>query len=291
MSASSHPRVHEANPRSSARKGVKRYPAGVTELVHPSLTRKEAAALLVSDKRDELVSGAQLVTFRRPTLSVRAIKDIDDASLQWRTLWPIRRIGSYTGAPNRIGGCVVEQDGSRRTLEVESALERAHVRERHFNGGVQWMLTQPFLLRWPVGERCIWHIPDMLFLDANGWSAADVKPDDVRTPENDAVFELTANTVAMLDLDFRVLGSISPQRRQNLRTLASQRWAPDANNPVLHAALVAARSARCSSLGGVIDSAGGGPLGAWAALHLLTRELQADLDAPLTFGSAVSWDA
>lgn len=276
--------VHAANPKSSARGGVRRFPAGVRSLLGPAVHRDEVMGLAESGTLAALANDAELVTFRSDRVQCTDVKHAPRDG--WSDLRPIRRIGSYRDAPNRIGMFAVEQHGCRLLVEVESDLEMCHLRELQFSMGTTWLLTQPFVLRWPVGDRWIWRVPDILAKDADGWFAADVKPDAMRTGFTHAMFDLTERTLDLLGLHYVRLGDLSRQRRRNLRALSAHRWVNESLTP----AVVLARRARRSSLGGVIDSVGGGPRGAAVALHLLTRELFADLDRPLTLGTPVTWE-
>lgn len=280
-------KVHPATPRSSARGGAKRFPPGVTRLLHPAVDRNTAAKVLGSASAEDLALSGEVVLFRNGRVDRTPVTLGPAALWRWRDLWAIRRIGTYRDAPNRIGMYVVEQDGHRRMLESESLLEKAHLCDLQFNGGVTWMITQPFALRWPVEDRCMWRVPDILAYDESGPFVADVKPEHARTELTDLMFDLTRRTLARVGVGYQVLGDMSRQRQLNLRALASQRWLAEDLGPALRQA----RSARRSSMGGVVDSAGSGPSGRAVGLHLLTRELGVDLDHRITAGSPVEWSS
>jgi hypothetical protein len=256
----------------------------VRDLIRPTAARDEVTALLASSSLDALAATGSLILHRERKVSVHRIID-DRTPFTASGLWPIRRIGTYRGAGNRVGMYAVDLDGYRIMIEVESWLEMCHLRDQEFNFGATSPLTQPFLIRWAVGEKFAWRVPDILGRDPHGLFVADVKPEDSRTDYDLAMFELTAATLAPLGIRYRLLGAMSKQKRINLRALAAQRWP----HPLRDEAASRARLAARSSLGGVIDSAGGHGIGTAAALHLLTRELFTDLDLPLTYGSPVEW--
>lgn len=279
--------VHPATPRSSARGGAKRFPPGVTRLLRPTVDRRRACEILAGPGGEDLAPRGEVITFRDGRVDCTPVTVGPTVSWHWRDLWAIRRIGTYRDAPNRIAMYVVEQDGYRRMLETESLLEKSHLCELQFSGGVTWMITQPFALRWPVEGRCMWRVPDILAFDHAGPFVADVKPEHARTELTDLMFDLTRRTLARVGLGYRVLGDLSRQRQLNLRALASQRWLPDA----LNAEADRARASGRTTMGGVVDSAGGGACGRVVALHLLTRDLEVDLDRAITAATPATWVA
>lgn len=241
---------------------------------------------LVADRRatQDLVSAALVLWQVRDRVAINPVSDL--AVPDGLDLRPARRLGTYKGAPNRIAMYASEREGHPLLLATESLLELAWLRQLDFHPGTTWIHTQPFVLCWPVAGRCIWRIPDILArVDSDQWLLADVKPDErlAASTYTRRMFELTAMTMETIGVHFRHLGSMGPTKLRNLRALARCRH----ENPHLADGINRAREAQARSLGGVRDSAG--QFGREVAMHLLTKELTADLSTLLTLGSPVSW--
>ena len=217
--------AHAASPRSSARGGTRRIHPSLRAELAPSLNRDEALELLADEGTiQDLVSSAVVLWQLRNTVAVQALKDM--AVPDGLTLRPARRLGTYKDAPNRIALYAYEREGHPLLLATESLLELAWLRQLDFHPGTRWIHTQPFVLCWPVGDRCIWRVPDIMArVDSHEWLVADVKPDErlAKSEYTQCMFELTATTMALIGVHYRHLGSMEATELRNLRSLARYR--------------------------------------------------------------------
>jgi hypothetical protein len=277
---------HDAVIKSTARSGARRMVSELRALIPPSLSREEQEALLRRPGAADLLGRNARILFH----TSRGVVDLalrDFRVPDGGTLRPARRIGTYRGAPNRIGFHPHYRDDAMMLLPVESMLELAWLRRMEFLPSVTWMQTQPFVIVWPHEDRCIWRIPDLLLEDGQRWRVLDIKPDEVLAGSAylRLTFGLTSQTLAQAGLQHGIAGSMTRAHRRTLLTISAHRWV----NPDLRDAVASARAARRRSAGGVIDSVDGGGLGVAVLYHLLTRELAADFTRPLRRFTPVTW--
>jgi hypothetical protein len=283
-----HDRVHPAQPKSTARRGVRRLHEKVRARIPTALTRETALSSL-SDRhlRQSLAVTGSLVWLLGNSTLVQPCHQAqvpgDGLSLR-----PVRRIGTYKGARNRIGMFVVHREGVRVHLCAESRLEMAWMRDLDRDPRTSWMHAQPFAMVWQVKDRCIWRVPDLVIIRDGAVVVVDVKPEGrvVDDPYFALVTELTAMTIQAAGWSYEVCGSLSDLRINNLKQVARHRWP----NPQLAARVCSAAEVRSKSLGGVVQAAGADDNGLVTALHLIgSGTIGIDLNLPISLASPVQW--
>ena len=283
-------RAQDGNPRATARARVRRMTPEMRAAIPTAITKAEAMAI-VTDARavEEVAPTAKVLTLTARTVVEQRVQQARLGDLS--DLRPVRRIGTYKGAPNRISGHPhVRRDGGPPVLLLtESSLELAWLRIREFTPSTRAMLTQPFALVWPVGDRCMWRVPDVVVQDDDGVHVVDVKPDDptVRDEYTMAMLELTRLTVAHAGWKASIAGSLNVYHHANLREIASERTAHGLSDVV-----GCLRAEKPTCVGAALDLAGDDDDGMRAVLHLLTREVSVDdLGRPILMGTRLNWEA
>jgi hypothetical protein len=278
--------VHDHSPATSARAGTRRTTPGVRSHIPSSVTREEAIELLSDDSTVERLSRRARFVFQEER-QAKSMPVAELGVLDLFALRPVRRIGTYKGAPNRIAFHPHRWGEALVYLAAESRLELAHLRLRDFDSATLAMLTQPMVIVWPVGDRAIHHVPDLIVSRKGGYDLVNVKPDDprFRTPMTLRIHELTTRTVSRLGWDTDLAGSLSDQALSNLRAISQWRW----HDPRYDRPLTRIRQVRPASLGSIVDIAGDVGFGTELALHLLAHDVDTDLDHPLMAGTGVTW--
>jgi hypothetical protein len=228
-----------------------------------------------------------LVVLRVNGRAVRVpIGELRDA-LHRGGLSPVRRLGTHRKQEHVSGWLALEVDGMKMHVPYESGLEKAHILQLLYTRQVLQVITQPVVMIWPDGPRGVRYFPDLLGLTPEGkYFFAEVKPEKRQSLRVLMRLDLARRTLATAGIPFQLYGSISGQRRANLFDLAMHR------NPChdLHRPCELAQLHQRRTLGGVIDSAGGGPIGRAAAMHLLASgAMSIDLDYEIGEASAVRW--
>lgn len=271
----------------SARRGVRRSPKQISAHFGRSLPRLEALAAL-GDRglRTAAIAGCKVILWDGTdtrVAAVAALRDVDVASLQ-----PVRRLGSHMNARSNLLIHTTRIDGAPHAVWAESKLEELWMVELDRQPHVRMYQTQACVLTWPVGDRCILQIPDILVATDAGTQVISVRASsEMGTYATAMLAKLLPETLDCHSIPYALVGSLSRQRTVNLRLLGTHRW----KSPVVREPWwSSAQTARKASLGAVAESCGSGPLGRARALRALAQcQFDADLDLPLTSGSEVVW--
>lgn len=278
------PQPHPCMPRSTARRGTRRVSTRIRKAMTNSLAREEALAAVTAGKIRPDQCRVIWSVDERP--EVQPISEMTVPAGE--TLMPVRRIGSYRGAPNRVGMYPVIREGMALMLVAESRLELSWFHALDVDARVAWMAAQPFVLSWFLRDRALVHTCDLLCVVEGQLVAADVKPrahitDD---PYNRAVMTLTRRSLRLAGVGYRILDDMTPQRVANLRAVIRYRGVTDSVSEM--AISVAAAEPR--SVGRLVGMAGGPSTGRAALLHLLaTGRCRANLDEPLHRATVLDW--
>lgn len=280
--------VHPEQPKSTARRGTRRVHPNIRARMMPTLGIEAAKLTLATpERRAELAPTASRTWLvNRRALAQSSIESgIPDAR---GALGPVRRIGTYKGAGNRIGMYVVEREGTRVHLCAESRLETNVFRDVDRDPRTRWMHAQPFLLMWQVGDACIWRVPDLVVRRDSSVVVIDVKP-RARVAENPyfaLVTHLTGLAMRYAGWGYEVHGSMSEQRAQNLRQVGRHRWV----TPALVERAERGLLARPRTLGRLWTLMGADDEALMACMHLIgSGRVGVDLDQPITLSSVLEW--
>ena len=86
------------------------------------------------------------------------------------------------------------------------------------------MVSQPFWLSWPDGERLVRHAPDFFAHRTDGTGLViDVRADDRIEPGDAAKFAATTRACALAGWDYLRTGALDPVLAANLRWLSGYR--------------------------------------------------------------------
>lgn len=271
-------------PHSTAKRGTRRTPPEVRKALPPTLSRDAASTAIesgaIARERGRIVWNVNGRPLVQPIWEFR----IPDGL----TLQPVRRLGSYRGATNRLGMYPVVREDRALFLCAESRLEMGWFRALDIDPLVTWMHAQPFAMYWRLGDKAIYHIPDLIVIRGRSPIVCDVKPEAhlERNAYARMVMDLTAATLKLVDVGYQWLGDISPQAALNLRTASRYKR----ENPHL-AAQVARVAARQPETGrGVFALCDGIESGYEVFMHLLaTGSCRTDFDRPFHQGTRLDW--
>lgn len=205
------------------------------------------------------------------------------------TLLPVRRLGSYRGAPNRLGMYPIVREGRALFLCAESRLEMGWLRALDIDPSVTWMHAQPFAIYWRLGSKAVYHVPDLLVIRDSVPIVFDVKPEALllRDPYAQTIMDLTAATLTLVDIRYQWLGDISPQAALSLRTVTRYKRA----NPHLAVQVARVAQARPTTAGGVFALCDDAHDGYEVFMHLLASgACRTDLDRAFHRATPLNWD-
>ena len=289
---------HPLIPKATARRGTKRMAPEVRAVVGPTLTRARAAELMAAGKLDP--GRCSVVWNLRGRPVSHPITQVQIPSLD--SLLPVRRIGTHKRAESRIAMFPVLRGGGVTMLELESQLELHHAIELSLDPRVETLVAQPFLMVWRHEEGAMVHVPDLAARIGGQFTVFAVKPDDRLEGERTRrLFDFVAETLRCGRIDFRVLGSMSPQRKVNLVRIARYRWLDGRLQRLLEA--IAPHAPRTvgglsrlvnAHLGlgaGCADAPGPHEMvGVDVALYAIAHgRVRVDLDAPLQMATSLTW--
>lgn len=196
-------------------------PVELGPLVGGQLSRVRALELVVcGEVRPEAATVVWKVAGRT------VIEDIGRVSLPPIDLLdPVRRLGSYPGAPNQIAMLPVIRGGRAFMLTLDSGLEFAWAAALDMHPDVDDVFAQPMLVVWPHDEGSIVHVPDLAVTTDGGLLVLEVKPDHrLADPWIEARSLLMRETMRVTGFDYQVLGGVSKQKALALRELVSYRY-------------------------------------------------------------------
>lgn len=297
------PGPHPAMPKATARKGTRRIPRRVRELLGTPLTREVAAELMRSGGLSTAKCSVVWNVDDRPM-----VQPVADLSVPpGLGVLPVRRIGTYQQATHLIAMYPVLRDGYSLMLTVESRLELAWLQQLDFDARVSAIYAQPFAMVWQHEAGTLIRIPDFAAVVDGRLSVFEVKPGHRLSDEWTRLsLDFTARTLQTADVPFRVCGDLSAQRRHNLSLLARYRWP----NPFIATEVEAVRSSqprsvaaaikiveRCSSTTSSQSSftrpsfaLGDIRVGAECVKHLVASGVcWVNLDEPLSMGTPLEW--
>lgn len=135
---------------------------------------------------------------------------------------PIRRVAAYKGQRNFVG--LWWFASTHEHVGLESWLERDHLIRLDFDLSVVGVASQPFRIKLPQPLPQTWHVPDNFVRHADGTGAViDVRPDARVTPEDQAVFDATANLCTTAGWKYYRLGDLPSVGRANRYWIAGYR--------------------------------------------------------------------
>lgn len=216
---------------------------------------------------------------RRPLRELRAAEVVAGV--------PVRAARSVRGQRHFPGWYWFATTG--RHVLYESRLELAWLLCADFDPAVVAVAAQPFALRCQVGERLRRHVPDFLWLRADGLAGVvNVKPADaLADPEVVEALAWPGRLVEAHGWEYAVWSGDDPVYLANLRFLAGYRRPGLVSDALLEQVYVAVRPG--DQIAVVVGRFGdvAAPMGVKAAvLRLLwLRRLSADLRRPLTGAS------
>lgn len=290
-------------PRATAKRGTRRIPVAVRSLLGRSLPRERAAEFIregeLCPARCSVIWNVGGLAVAQPIGEVAIPRSLD--------LLPVRRVGTYKGAPNAIAMFPVMRDGYALMLTVESLLELHHLTRLSFDPGITAMYAQPCAMVWKHEEGHLHHVPDLAAVRDGQLELFDVKREDqMSDPWVRIVLELTAETCRSVGVPFTVLGDVSRQMAHNLLLVSRYRWP----NPFLAAECAAVLRAQPETVGGgcrVVESlrSGGNAVvdasdfsvssirvGQQVVKHLIAvGECRIHLDRPIGLASELTWIA
>lgn len=205
------------------------------------------------------------------------------------TLQPVRRLGSYRGAPNRLGMYPIVREGRALFLCAESRLEMGWFRALDMDPLVTWMHAQPFAMYWRLGSKAVYHVPDLLVIRNGVPIVCDVKPEEhlARDPYAQMILDLTAATLKLVDVGYQWLADISPQASLTLRTVSRYKRA----NPHLAEQVARVAEARPSTAGGVFAQCDDLRDGYEVLMHLLASgTCRTDFNRAFHRATPLDWD-
>lgn len=214
------PVSHERSPGSTAKKGVRRLPVELGPLLGRRMQRARALELVSSS--NVRPDGATVVW---KVAGRTVIEDIGRASLPPIDLLdPVRRLGSYPGAPNQIAMLPVVRGGRAFMLTLDSGLEFAWAAALDMHPDVDDVFAQPLLVVWSHDEGSIVHVPDLAVTTDDGLLVLEVKPDyRLEDPWIKARSHLMQETMQLAGFDYQVLGGVAKQKALALRELVTYR--------------------------------------------------------------------
>lgn len=278
------PLPHPGMPRSTAKRGTRRMPPEVRRALPPPLTRASAQAAMEGDRLAR--ERGRIVWNVNEQPLVQSIFDMvipDGLSLR-----PVRRLGSYRGAPNRLGMYPIIREGRALYLCAESRLEMSWFRALDIDPLVSWMHAQPFAIYWRLGDRAMYHIPDVLVIRDGVPIVCDVKPDAHLAGDAYAqmVTALTAATLKLVDVGFQTLGDIPKQAATNLRSVARYKRA----NPYLADPVARVVEHRPTTAGGVFALCEDVHVGYEVFMHVLaTGMCRVNFEQPFHRATCLEW--
>ncbi len=271
----------------SAKRGVRRSPAQISAHFGRTLPRRDALqALAVPDVRARAVKECQIVTWDGTDTRVGPVARLSDIDLA--ALRPVRRLGSFPKARSNLVLHATRFGGEPAVVWAESKTEWLHLLELDRRADVRWYGTQACVLSWPVGDRCILQIPDVLVASNGGVEVISVRAEsNLSDYARTMLAELMPETMLRHGVSYQLLGELSQQYALNLRMLGAMRW----KQPVTEEPWWSEAAARCArSMGAVAATCGGGPSGRALALRALAQcHFDTQLDRRITEGSAVVW--
>ncbi|MDL9947321.1 hypothetical protein QSJ19_17400 [Gordonia sp. ABSL11-1] len=139
---------------------------------------------------------------------------------------PVRRLGSYQGAPSKLVLHSTRVEGFTSAVLAESKLERHHLVELDRRAGVTAYRTQPLIVVWKFGDAgVICQIPDIAAAINGTVEIVSVRPRRLLTDYSHALLGgLLPDTFTEDNLRYRLEVDMSPIRVRNLNLMAFLRW-------------------------------------------------------------------
>lgn len=271
----------------SARRGVRRTPKQISAHFGRGLPRQDAlTALADPGLRTKAIAGCRAIFWNGTgahSSAVATLREVDVASLR-----PVRRLGSHMDAWSNLLIHTTRVDGAPHAVWAESKLEELWMLELDRRPDVRGYQTQACVLSWPVGDRCILQIPDILVTSDTGTQVISVRSADAMdTYATVMLARLIPETLDHHGITYSLVGSIPRQRTVNLRMLGAHRW----KSPVVREPWWSSvQTNRAGALGAVAEACGSGPVGRARALRVLAQcHFDVDLDLPINSAAEVKW--
>lgn len=215
------PVPHEESPAATARRGARRYPRRVLELLERRLPKAQALRLVLAgemeDSRVRVVwkVGASAVIQRIESLAIPARSHL---------VVPVRLVGTYEGAPSRIAMLPIVREGRAFMITVDSGLELAWAQMLDMHPDVSTLYAQPFMLIWDHEEGSFFHVPDLAAVIDGRLVVFEVKPSSrMAEPWIEARTALAQRSFARWGAEYHLLSDVTRQRAVNLCIIARHR--------------------------------------------------------------------
>lgn len=277
------PHIHPASPRATAIRGTRRQAPDLRRLIPKALEQHLAVDAIAAGRVDPC-SALVLwnVAERAVDQPVHNFTIPDDIDLR-----PARRIGTYLGARSRMGHLVTIRDGMALMLEVDSREEHGWGRAMRMEPGVTWLHTQPFVLVWPdVDGGSIFHVPDILAVRYGRPVVVDVRPAELITHYDEVIFDLTARTLDVGGVEYRVHGDLSLQAKANLISIRRHRNI----NPRFDYLVRLVREQRPATAHHALTLCGTPSIGRTVLFHLVANAVcRIPLDEPIHRSTRIEW--
>lgn len=276
------PPPHPQMPKATARRGTERIPGCIRERMLPPMRQEDVAASLKEGALDPAF--AKVIWNVNGRAKVQSVVEFDvPDGLRLRGA---RRIGTYPGAPNRIGHYPVLREGHALLLATESRLEMAWLRWFDFQVGVDWLMTQPFVLTWEVGDRGIHMFPDLLVRRDGCWHVIEVKPTLGLSDHARRKFDLAERALACAGVRHHYMGEISKRAHLHLRVIGRYRRV----NPYYVELMELVAEQRLGHVASVVDLVGSPGVAREVLFTLIANgHCEVDLERRITAVTPIRW--
>lgn len=297
------PCPHPAMPKATARKGTRRIPRRVRELLGTPLTRELAIELMRSGELSSAKCSVVWNVDGRPL-----VQPVGDLSVPpGEGVLPVRRIGTYQQATHLIAMYPVLRDGYALMLTLESRLELAWTQQLDFDARVSAIYAQPFAMVWKHEAGTLVRIPDLAAVVEGRLAVFEVKPEHRLSDEWIRLsLDFTGHALRRAGVPFQICGDMTPQCRHNLLLLSRHRWP----NPFVAAEVEAVKLARPRNVAEAVNIIGRTTsrassrgsvtrlsldlsdirVGAEVVKHLIASgACWMNLDEPLNLGTPLEW--
>ncbi len=273
----------------SARKGVRRTPGQIRAHLSNTLTNDDAlVALQDPGVRRRAITGCKALVWDGSDTRMISLAALADVAR--RGPYPVRRLGSHMDARSNLMLHATRFGGRTEVVWAESKLEELWMIMLDRRADLVRYQSQACVLVWPIGDKWISQVPDLLITTNDGIEIASVRSESNMHPYARAMLaDLMPETLGAHGIGYMLCGAIARQRTVNLRLLAALRWKyPVVQEQWWVSAIERAQNA--VTMGAVARACGEGPTGRARALRTLAQcYCDVDLDRPISFASRVWW--
>lgn len=272
-----------------AKRGWARFPKPVAAYIRRGLPQDVVLAELAdADTRKKAITGARIVISDGIHARLGRVDEL--LNTDFRSVSPVRRLGTYPGAPSNLVVHAARFEGHPVSLWAESRLEALWMCMLDRQPGLRWYRGQPCVMTWPIGNGLALQIPDLAFRVGSAHGLWTIKPEEISNPYTRLVLEdLIPETCARHGIGYALKSDMDEQTTRNLRRCAAWRWKPDVvHQPWWHAVKTTVRQQK--TLGSVGRACGGPYDGRGRAIRLWGQcHFDVTLDRPLLDTTPVTW--